>query len=124
MSIQERLESFRQNHSGIDHLVYADLSAGMVLVTASATPRRQEDHDALVVRGSAAMSESVRALANGLGSDVGCQVLVKDGRGNALIIAASSSPDEAFVLSVADDTNTRAISLEAVEILTELGAEA
>ncbi len=98
MNLRDELDQFLAAKSGIEHIVYGDLTTGMVLYANATGSCQQEDHDQLLQQGVKAL----RAVWD-FGNEAVRQILVSNGREITLFVAGSGDSDEGlcFVLNSA-----------------------
>jgi hypothetical protein len=125
MSLKQELDSLRKTHAGVDDLVYADISAQMVLYANSGDTRSQEVYDKLLGRAGALLTPdgATVAMARAIGADAGdALVLNSDGSGMVLVVRAAANPDECLIFGCRPGADVSAISQAAAGTLTRFAA--
>lgn len=124
MNTRELLEDFRTGQSGIDHLVYGDLTTSMVLFAASEMPLPQEAHDGLAARGVAALTSAPDAVAGLAGMHSGgLQISVANQNGFELYVQSETTAEEALFLKMQIGSDPVATADAAARLLTQLAAD-
>ncbi len=124
MSVKKRLEAFRAEHKGVDHLVFGDLASGMVLFGVSDEPKGQEAHDHLIAQAVGVLAGEAAVLADlSTDSGNGIQVIVSDATGTRIFSSVDAAPDEVLVLELARAAGAGTLGDAAIEILLSLAEE-
>lgn len=125
MSLKEELDGLRKSHDGVRDLVYADMSAGMVLYANSGETRSQEVYDRLFARAAQLLAEGGPAAK--MGMSVGAAVrdafiLDSDGAGLRLFVRVEANAEECLIFGCHPGADVSAISRAAAETLTRFAS--
>ena len=123
MSVREELEAFQSQYDGVDHLVFADIGTGMVLLGVSMSDRPQEEHDALAARAEQVLLGNAQQLAKLSGEHDG-QFWVYSSDGPAIFVRSPAS-DEVLAMRLsrtADPAEIAKGAMEVLDLIVEEGA--
>jgi len=125
MSLKKELDALREAHAGVEDLVYADVSAHMVLYACSAAERSQEIYDGLLNRAGALLDANGPTVAMGRAIGAGASdglVLDSDGGSLRLIVRTGANSEECLIFGCRAGADISAISKAASETLTRFAA--
>ncbi|MCP5074075.1 MAG: hypothetical protein GY947_12395 [Rhodobacteraceae bacterium] len=122
MSVREELEALKSSHAGVKHLVFGDTSTGMVLFATAQTERSQEEHDAMVARGTNMLAVAGENFAS-IEPDNGVQIVSSDQDGIVMYLRAAGSPDEGLFLTLTPGVDVRAIGQSAAATLARIASQ-
>ena len=116
MSLRDQLDQFRTSQPGVTHLVFGDLSTGMVLFAEADKIVSQEIHDATIPRASE-ISGAAKSL-----NDTNNWVIVRSGDGCEIVVSHEASPEEILFLKY-HGSAAMATALAAYDLLAGLAEE-
>ena len=119
MSLREELDQFLTAHGGIDHLVYGDVSTGMVLYAGAVQTRAQEDHDRLLASGLQAFRDATMEVD----AKDGIEIFISDADCNHLFVRGSSESEEGLFFELGDMGNAFTIADAASAMLAKFAAD-
>ena len=120
LSIKEQLNDFHSGRNDIRHMVFGDLSSGMVLFAASSPPKGQEEHDRMVSSAAKVLGSAGPAFGQSAETDGSRAVLVHDDAGTVAYVPAGAEADEALILKLSVSANPVEVCRDAAEVLAAL----
>ena len=125
MSLKAELDALRKAHDGVEDLVYADMSAHMVLYATSVSERSQEVYDALVRRAGKILEKgsTTAKMARAIGATARDAFTVDgDGTGLRLFVRAEANADECLIFGCQPGADVSAIAKSGAETLTRFAS--